>query len=104
MTKIRCFLFDFLFHREPSGFPGARSQDRSSSLSRNSRTQVVDASILEHNYNADQSRFLRAVQSVFLQRNKVEVADCYEEPLTSCGLNAVDKLFSESGVEELIGP
>jgi type I restriction enzyme R subunit len=61
-----------------------------------------DAFILEHNYNADQSRFLRVVQSVFLQRKKVEVVDLYEEPFTSFGMNAVDKLFSESEIEELI--
>jgi type I restriction enzyme R subunit len=64
--------------------------------------KAFDAFILEHNYNADQSRFLRVVQSVFLQRKKVEVADLYEEPFTSFGLNAVDKLFSESEVEDLL--
>jgi type I restriction enzyme R subunit len=53
-------------------------------------------------YNADQSRFLRVVQSVFLQRRKIEVADLYEEPFTSFGLNAVDKLFTESELEELV--
>ena len=64
--------------------------------------KAFDAFILEHNYNADQSRFLRVVQSVFLQRKKVEIADLYEEPFTSFGLNAVDKLFTENEVEELI--
>ena len=64
--------------------------------------KAFDAFTLEHNYNADQSRFLRVVQSVFLQRKKVEVADLYEEPFTSFGLNAVDKLFSESELEELV--
>jgi type I restriction enzyme R subunit len=64
--------------------------------------KAFDAFILEHNYNADQSRFLRVVQSVFLQRRKIEVADLYEEPFTSFGLNAVDKLFTESELEELV--
>lgn len=64
--------------------------------------KAFDAFILEHNYNADQSRFLRVVQSVFLQRKKVEVADLYEEPFTSFGLNAVDKLFTETELGELI--
>lgn len=64
--------------------------------------KAFDAFILEHNYNADQSRFLRVVQSVFLQRRELEVADLYEEPFTSFGLNAVDKLFSESELEELV--
>jgi type I restriction enzyme R subunit len=64
--------------------------------------KAFDAFILEHNYNADQSRFLRVVQSVFLQRRKIEVADLYEEPFSSFGLNAVDKLFTENEVEQLI--
>jgi len=39
---------------------------------------------------------------VFLQRKKVEMADLYEEPFTSFGLNAVDKLFSAAEIEELV--
>ena len=39
---------------------------------------------------------------MFLQRRKPEVADLYEEPFSSFGLDAVDKLFSESELEELI--
>ena len=61
-----------------------------------------DAFILEHNYNADQSRFLRAVQNVFVQRRKLEPADLYEEPFTNFGSNAVDKLFTEEDVNELV--
>lgn len=64
--------------------------------------KAFDAFILEHNYNADQSRFLRVVQSVFLQRRKLEVGDLYEEPFTSFGLNAVDKLFSKTELDELV--
>ena len=61
-----------------------------------------DAFILEHNYNADQSRFLRAVQTVFLDRRKLELADLYEEPLTNFGSNAVERLFSKEEIEELL--
>ncbi|MBS4027194.1 MAG: DEAD/DEAH box helicase family protein [Ignavibacteriales bacterium] len=61
-----------------------------------------DAFILEHNYNADQSRFLRAVQTVFLQTKKINVADLYEEPFTNFGMNAVEKLFTQSEIDELI--
>ncbi len=61
-----------------------------------------DAFILEHNYNADQSRFLRVVQSVFLQRRKLELADLYEEPFTNFGANAVEKLFGATEITELI--
>jgi type I restriction enzyme R subunit len=64
--------------------------------------KAFDAFILEHNYNADQSRFLRAVQNVFVQRRKLEPADLYEEPFTNFGSNAVDKLFSEDDVNELV--
>jgi hypothetical protein len=57
---------------------------------------------------------------MFLQRRKLELADLYcadpsaiflvegasasggEEPFTSFGLNAADKLFSESELEELV--
>jgi type I restriction enzyme R subunit len=61
-----------------------------------------DAFILEHNYNADQSRFLRVVQSVFLQRKKLELSDLYEEPFTNFGANAVEKLFDKTEITELI--
>jgi type I restriction enzyme R subunit len=64
--------------------------------------KAFDAFILEHNYNADQSRFLRVVESVFLQRRKLEMADLYEEPFTNFGANAVEKLFAETEIEELI--
>lgn len=36
--------------------------------------------ITQHNYNADQIRFLRAVQSVFLQNRHLETTDLYEPP------------------------
>ncbi len=64
--------------------------------------KAFDAFILEHNYNADQSRFLRAVQNVFAQRRKLETADLYEEPFTNFGSNAVDKLFTDKDVDELL--
>lgn len=64
--------------------------------------KAFDAFILEHNYNADQSRFLRAVQNVFVQRRKIEPADLYEEPFTNFGKDAVDKLFTEEDVNELV--
>src|SRR5207247_391304 len=38
--------------------------------------------IAAHNYNADQIRFLRSVQEVFLQKRKLVEADLYEPPLT----------------------
>jgi type I site-specific restriction endonuclease len=64
--------------------------------------KAFDAFILEHNYNADQSRFLRVVESVFLQRKRLEIADLYEEPFSNFGVDAVDKLFEQEEVWELI--
>ena len=64
--------------------------------------KAFDIFILKHNYDADQSRFLRAVQNVFVQRRKLEPADLYEEPFTNFGSNAVDKLFTEEDVNELV--
>jgi hypothetical protein len=39
------------------------------------------ALLAEHRYNADQIRFPRAVQSVFLQKRHLEPADLYEPPM-----------------------
>lgn len=58
--------------------------------------------IARHQFNADQIRFLRAVQSVFLQKRQLQIADLYEEPLTAFGNNAVDRLFDEQDVAELL--
>lgn len=64
--------------------------------------KAFDAFILEHNYNADQTRFLRTIQTVTMQKRKIEVIDLYEPPFTNFGLNAVEKLFTESEVDEII--
>lgn len=65
-------------------------------------SKAFDAFILEHNYNADQTRFLRTVQTVAIQKRKIEVNDLYEPPFTNFGLNAVEKLFNEKDVEEIL--
>ena len=62
-----------------------------------------DAYITAHAFNADQIRFLRAVQSVFVQKRRLEMADLYEAPLTNFGADAVDRWFSEEEVNEMIG-
>lgn len=64
--------------------------------------KAFDAFILEHRYDADQTRFLRTVQTVFVQKRRLEVADFYEAPFTNFGLNAVEKLFSDDEVEEIL--
>jgi type I restriction enzyme R subunit len=58
--------------------------------------------VTQHNYNADQIRFLRAVQSVFLQKHHLETADLYEPPLDMFGADAVERWFTEKEVEEVV--
>ncbi len=58
--------------------------------------------VTQHNYNADQIRFLRAVQSVFLQKRHLETADLYEPPLDTFGADAVERWFTEKEVEEVV--
>ena len=58
--------------------------------------------VTQHNYNADQIRFLRAVQSVFLQKRHLEIADLYEPPLDMFGADAVERWFTEKEVSEMV--
>lgn len=55
-----------------------------------------------HNYNADQIRFLRAVQSVFLQKRHLETADLYDPPLDMFGADAVERWFTEGEIANLV--
>jgi type I restriction enzyme, R subunit len=61
-----------------------------------------EAYVTQHNYNADQIRFLRAVQSVFLQKRHLETADLYEPPLDMFGADAVERWFTNKEVEEVV--
>jgi type I restriction enzyme R subunit len=69
-------------------------------------TQVVERSfarhIATHHYNADQIRFLRSVQEIFLKQRKLAEADLYEAPLTVFGRNAVEKFFTPAEIRELL--
>jgi len=58
--------------------------------------------ITDHNFNADQIRFLRAVQSVFLRKRKLALVDLYQTPLNNFGEDAVDRWFEPKQVEELL--
>ena len=58
--------------------------------------------VTDHNYNADQIRFLRAVQEVFLTKCRLSEADLYDPPLTNFGRNAVERLFTPDEVRELV--
>jgi type I restriction enzyme R subunit len=53
-------------------------------------------------FNADQTRFLRAVQNVFLERRRLALADLYAAPLTHFGANAVERLFTPDEVDEML--
>lgn len=64
--------------------------------------KAFDAFILEHHYNADQTKFLRTVQSVFLQTRKLELDDLYNAPFSKFGINALDRLFTVEDVSDII--
>jgi hypothetical protein len=55
-----------------------------------------------HPYYADQIRFLRSAQEVFLKNKKLVEADLYEPPLTVFGRNAVERFFSPEEIRELL--
>ncbi|MBK9926921.1 MAG: hypothetical protein IPP66_16745 [Anaerolineales bacterium] len=68
-----------------------------------SRKEIMGCTINTHrNYNADQIRFLRAVQSVFLQKRHLETADLYDAPLDMFGADAVERWFTEKEEEEVV--
>jgi type I restriction enzyme R subunit len=60
------------------------------------------AYLARHPFNADQTRFLRAVENVFLQRRRLALADLYDAPLTRFGADVVERWFTEDQVEEIL--
>ena len=58
--------------------------------------------IQAHNYNADQIRFLRSVQEVFLAKRTLVEADLYDPPLTNFGRNAVERFFTPQEIGDLL--
>lgn len=59
--------------------------------------------IAGHPYTEDQIRFLRAVQSVFLRKRRITVADLYDEPaLQGFGANAVERFFTDQDIKEIL--
>ena len=58
--------------------------------------------IAGHPFNADQIRFLRAVQNVFLQKRRLELPDLYDPPLTRFGQDAVERLFTTEEVSQVL--
>ena len=64
--------------------------------------RAFERHIANHHYNADQIRFLRSVQEVFLKKRQLVEADLYEPPLTVFGRNAVERFFSPDEIRELL--
>ena len=64
--------------------------------------RAFERHIAAHHYNADQIRFLRSVQEVFLQKRQLVEADLYEPPLTVFGRNAVERFFSPDDIHDLL--
>ena len=60
------------------------------------------AYVSEHKFNAAQIRFLRAIQSVFLQKRRLALADLYDEPFTNFGTDAVEQFFSEAEIADVL--
>src|SRR6266851_3432389 len=58
--------------------------------------------IQAHNYNAEQIRFLRSVQEVFLAKHTLVEADLYDPPLTNFGRNAVERFFTPQEIGDLL--
>jgi len=53
-------------------------------------------------FNSNQINFLRAVQTVFLNKRRLQPEDLYLPPLDTFGLNAVEKLFTKKQIKEIL--
>ncbi len=53
-------------------------------------------------FNADQLRFLRAVENVFLQKRRLQLLDLYESPFTAFGTDAVERWFTREQVRDIL--
>ena len=58
--------------------------------------------IAAHPFSADQIRFLRAVQNIFIRRRRLERTDLYDPPLTAFGQDAVERWFAPEQVAEML--
>lgn len=57
----------------------------------------------EHHYNEEQLNFLRALQSEFLRKDKLEIADMYfSKSIERFGTNAVDRYFTENDKAKIL--
>lgn len=61
-----------------------------------------DGYVAAHPFNADQTRFLRALQNVFVQKRCLQLADLYAPPLSAFGADAVEKYFTPEQVQDVL--
>lgn len=68
--------------------------------------ESFDAFIIAHNYNTDQTRFLRVIKSVFLSKVRrhelLVIDDFYEGPAREFGADAADRLFTKENLREVL--
>lgn len=68
--------------------------------------ESFDGYIIAHNYNTDQTRFLRVIKNVFLAKVRrhefLEIDDFYEGPVEAFGTGAADRLFSKKDLTEVL--
>jgi type I restriction enzyme, R subunit len=53
-------------------------------------------------FSGDQVRFLRAVQNTLAQRKHLDKADLYEDPFTTFGHDAVERLFTSEQIDDMM--
>jgi type I restriction enzyme R subunit len=58
--------------------------------------------IINHPFNADQVRFMRGVQQVFVRKQRLEMADLYDPPLDRFGEDAVERWFTKNEIDEML--
>ncbi len=66
--------------------------------------QIVErrfrAYIAVHRFSADQTLFLRTMAKVLAQQRRIGWPDLYEQPFTSLGADAVDRLFRDDEIQD----
>ena len=66
-------------------------------------SHAFETRLAAHPYNADQIRFLRVVQEVFLRQRGLSRADLYDAPaLKRLGQEAADRFFSQPEIDDLL--
>jgi type I restriction enzyme, R subunit len=58
--------------------------------------------IAAHQFTGGQTRFMRAVQNVFLQRRRLRLLDLYQSPFDAFGEDAVDTLFTPEQRDDIL--